>query len=253
VDPLAREFPHVTPYNFVENNPVMMVDPTGLAAIDYFDLDGNKIGSDGNDDDKRNFVITNSTEVQAVKNAETSGAHMSLSSLSSAKVSPSKKSIGDGVYNLEKTITAKGLQEHSSATMLDNTTFQGGYGPQITVDYKKGTIEGESDTPPICCGYDDSDIASINHSHPTAVLTSPITGVQFMAGNALLPSPTDQAGVMNFLGFNIISGPLGPGKPSNGFTNFQAPPNGLAIYRFGSLSHIFTLSAAKNYISNARW
>ena len=30
VDPLAEKFPFVTPYNFVENNPIMLIDPTGL-------------------------------------------------------------------------------------------------------------------------------------------------------------------------------------------------------------------------------
>jgi len=30
VDPLATKYPHITPYNFVENNPIRLVDPTGL-------------------------------------------------------------------------------------------------------------------------------------------------------------------------------------------------------------------------------
>ena len=38
VDPLANKYPHVTPYNFVENNPIMLVDPTGLGP---WQLDGN--------------------------------------------------------------------------------------------------------------------------------------------------------------------------------------------------------------------
>ncbi len=33
VDPLARKFPELTPYNFVEGNPVMLIDPDGLSAI----------------------------------------------------------------------------------------------------------------------------------------------------------------------------------------------------------------------------
>ena len=32
VDPLAGDFPHLTPYNFVENNPIKLVDPDGRSA-----------------------------------------------------------------------------------------------------------------------------------------------------------------------------------------------------------------------------
>ncbi len=32
VDPLANEFPHLTPYNFVEGNPIMLIDPDGRGA-----------------------------------------------------------------------------------------------------------------------------------------------------------------------------------------------------------------------------
>jgi len=34
VDPLAHKYPHVTPYNFVENNPLRLVDPTGMGPED---------------------------------------------------------------------------------------------------------------------------------------------------------------------------------------------------------------------------
>lgn len=136
--------------------------------------------------------------------------------------------------------------------MADGTTLVGGYGPKIIVDYIKGTITGESTTAKLPPGTTDSDVASVNHSHPTKVLTAP-NGVQFMAGNALVPSLTDNYGVMNFSGFNIISGPLGTGRWTNNYQTFYPPLNGLAIYIGGTLSHTFTRRAAVNFISNARW
>ena len=35
VDPLASKYPYITPYNFVENNPVNLIDPTGLGPQTY--------------------------------------------------------------------------------------------------------------------------------------------------------------------------------------------------------------------------
>jgi RHS repeat-associated protein len=34
VDPLAHKYPHVTPYNFVEGNPISLIDPDGNGPID---------------------------------------------------------------------------------------------------------------------------------------------------------------------------------------------------------------------------
>lgn len=45
VDPLTVKFPDLTPYNFVENNPVMLIDPNGLSANPVFDKDGIHLGN----------------------------------------------------------------------------------------------------------------------------------------------------------------------------------------------------------------
>jgi spore germination cell wall hydrolase CwlJ-like protein len=52
VDPLAHLREWVSPYNFVQNNPIMRTDPTGALDGDYFDKDGTHLGSDGIDDGK---------------------------------------------------------------------------------------------------------------------------------------------------------------------------------------------------------
>lgn len=49
-DPLTSEFPSWSPYNFVENNPIRLIDPTGLAPNDY------------TVDDKGNVELTKKTD-----------------------------------------------------------------------------------------------------------------------------------------------------------------------------------------------
>ncbi len=51
-DPLQHMRLWVSPYNFVQNNPIMRIDPDGRLDGDYYDKEGNHLGSDGIDDDK---------------------------------------------------------------------------------------------------------------------------------------------------------------------------------------------------------
>lgn len=52
VDPMAHLRQWVSPYNFVQNNPIMRTDPTGALDGDYYDSDGSHLGNDEIDDDK---------------------------------------------------------------------------------------------------------------------------------------------------------------------------------------------------------
>jgi RHS repeat-associated protein len=47
IDPLAREFPNISPYAYGNNNPLRYTDPTGMAPMDhYYDANGNYLGED---------------------------------------------------------------------------------------------------------------------------------------------------------------------------------------------------------------
>ena len=52
VDPLAEKYYSTTPYGYCLNNPVKYIDPTGMFVGDYYDRQGNFLGTDGIDDNK---------------------------------------------------------------------------------------------------------------------------------------------------------------------------------------------------------
>jgi RHS repeat-associated protein len=69
VDPLAHMFPYQTPYSAMDNNPISKIDPTGMSAGDFYDTDGNHLGSDGIDDDKA-YVADSKNADGTFKNAK---------------------------------------------------------------------------------------------------------------------------------------------------------------------------------------
>jgi len=63
-DPLSDEFTSWTPYHFVHNNPINLIDPDGRAAVDpgdYYDKNNNYLGNDGIDDNKV-YQVTGSSK-----------------------------------------------------------------------------------------------------------------------------------------------------------------------------------------------
>jgi len=63
VNPLAMHSKNMTmsPYQFTDNNPVILIDPNGTVAGDFYNENDNLLGSDGINDGKKKFIKTNST------------------------------------------------------------------------------------------------------------------------------------------------------------------------------------------------
>lgn len=62
-DPLTSEFPSWSPYNFVENNPIRLIDPTGLAPNDYTVDDKGIVTDVKKTDDPNRFFDTKGNEL----------------------------------------------------------------------------------------------------------------------------------------------------------------------------------------------
>ncbi|MBN2521166.1 MAG: hypothetical protein JXB17_11710, partial [Bacteroidales bacterium] len=71
VDPLKEKFPSWTPYNYVKANPLTRIDPNGMEDGNYYDEQGNYIGTDNINDNKTYIVSSNNKTT--VANALTSG------------------------------------------------------------------------------------------------------------------------------------------------------------------------------------
>jgi len=46
VDPMSDKYPSLSPYNYCENNPVVLIDPNGNSTSPIYDTDGNYLGTD---------------------------------------------------------------------------------------------------------------------------------------------------------------------------------------------------------------
>lgn len=119
-DPLSSEFPSWSPYNYVENSPIILIDPTGLAPTVFADEGGNVLVDvkDGNDDvyivKDENRKEFSKEILNLVKNPE--------------QASPEKsKKIGESYgFHIDKTIEGFGFSAFNDKT-LNSIDFQKGF------------------------------------------------------------------------------------------------------------------------------
>ncbi len=96
VDPMADQRSWVSPYNYVQNNPLIRVDPTGMLDDPIYNLKGEKIGDDGKTDGKIH-IVTDKKKANSI-----SGDNVSLEGVSHVTLNGGTKTV-EGV---EASITA---------------------------------------------------------------------------------------------------------------------------------------------------
>ncbi len=73
IDPLTEKMPAWSPYVYSFNSPLVLIDPNGRFPGDYYDVDGNHLGSDEIDDDKV-YIVEGASEFN-IKNFQEGGKY----------------------------------------------------------------------------------------------------------------------------------------------------------------------------------
>ena len=206
------------------------IDPDGMWG-DYYNQDGKKVGTDGNNDGKK-YLVTDNSQARSIARTTKSGGTTQVGDVSSAVLLPSNAALKESLNVLKETVDGGGLKEHSSLVMTGGSVIEGSEGgqPKIQTDANgNSTSTAPSTLPSLPSDCISADVEATIHSHPTDIQ---VDGNTAYPHSATIPSSQDGTTLSKY-STNIIVGPLGQGSVSrsaDGTLITSQTPLGAVIY-----------------------
>ena len=223
IDPLAEYYYSTSSYHYALNNPIRYVDVFGMGGADFFDENGNKIGTDGKDDDVV-YIVTDKEEKKEIKNKDKKNGTTDPNNVKS-KIETTKTELKESLNVLDRTEKNGGNREEASVVTENGEVIRGETGSSESQTLSDGTVVKTTEVP-----ANEGNNNTFIHSHPTAVNVTSDSKIE--SSSATVPGPKDP-GVFKGYKRNIIVGNLGYAsgqKQLDGSISISTPSQGAVIY-----------------------
>ena len=239
MDPLSEKYYSISPYAYCANNPVRLVDPNGMASTDYYNMSGDKIGTD-NIVNQQRVVVKNSADVANVQNQMASTGTVDASQISSGVTLPSDNILKEAIHVMDMTLQDGGTKEVRTEMFKDESP-KTKIGKEAKIVHAENKPKLDAEAPmEMTTDQIKNRIASI-HSHVPCVL---IDKCHYKAcfTTAEKASEYDK---QTFKGcpVNIVVGPIGE------FNYPNVRDNGMVLYNQNGVAQLkLSIGAVKNIL-----